>query len=172
MSLVIKRPASALAEMGDFVRNMHATSGLLPLIDQGVSLSEAEDAVMAYVREHVPEPRKAPLAGNSVGVDRLFISRDMLTLDAHLHYRVVDVSSIKELARRWFPRAYFSAPAKTGNHRALGDILDSINELRYYRQAIFTPHPGPDTGTARAFAAQYERTGETTAGFEGTSTDR
>jgi oligoribonuclease len=152
---VIKPPAAAIDQMSDYVREMHAHSGLLTRLDGGVSLAEAEEAVMTYIRSFVPEARKAPLAGNSVGMDRLFISRDMPELDAHLHYRVVDVSSIKELARRWYPKTYFSAPAKTGNHRALGDIQDSINELRYYRETVFVPAPGLDSESAKAAAARY-----------------
>ena len=111
--------------------------------------------VLDYVRSWVPEARKAPLAGNTVGTDRLFLTRDMPMLEGHLHYRVVDVSSIKELARRWYPRAYFAAPAKGGNHRALADIQESIEELRYYRAAVFVAPPGPDTETARGFAAEH-----------------
>lgn len=154
---IIIRPAdlSILDGMDDVVRDMHTSSGLLDLIPSGVSLAEAEGEVLAYVQQHVPEARKAPLAGSSVYVDRGFISRDMPGLDAHLHYRLVDVSSIKELARRWYPRAYFASPEKKGNHRALGDIRDSIGELRYYRDAVFVPAPGPDTDSARATAAEH-----------------
>lgn len=154
---IIIRPAdlSILDGMDDVVRDMHTSSGLLDLIPSGVSLAEAEAEVLAYVQQHVPEARKAPLAGSSVYVDRGFISRDMPGLDAHLHYRLVDVSSIKELARRWYPRAYFASPEKKGNHRALGDIRDSIGELRYYRDAVFVPAPGPDTDSARATAAEH-----------------
>ena len=154
---IIIRPAdlSILDGMDDVVRDMHTSSGLLDLIPSGVSLAEAEAEVLAYVQQHVPEARKAPLAGSSVYVDRGFISRDMPSLDAHLHYRLVDVSSIKELARRWYPRSYFASPEKKGNHRALGDIRDSIGELRYYRDAVFVPAPGPDTESARATAAEH-----------------
>ncbi len=155
IDIVIKPPAAALEQMEDVVKKMHTSSGLLKVLDAGVDLSTAEDAVLAYVRSFVPEPRKAPLAGNTVGTDRLFLSRDMPMLETHLHYRVVDVSSIKELARRWFPRAYFASPAKTGNHRALADIQESIEELRYYRSAVFVPSPGPDSETARALATQH-----------------
>jgi oligoribonuclease len=109
--------------------------------------------VLDYVKEYVPEPGRAPLAGNTVSTDRIFLAREMPELEAYLHYRIVDVSSIKELARRWYPRAYFASPSKTGNHRALGDILDSIDELRYYRASVFVPSPGPDSETARAIAA-------------------
>ena len=146
---------SILDGMDDVVRDMHTSSGLLDLIPSGVSLAEAEAEVLAYVQQHVPEARKAPLAGSSVYVDRGFISRDMPSLDAHLHYRLVDVSSIKELARRWYPRSYFASPEKKGNHRALGDIRDSIGELRYYRDAVFVHAPGPDTESARATAAEH-----------------
>jgi oligoribonuclease len=151
ISVVIKPPDTALDGMGEFVRNMHATSGLLPELASGVEMSEAEDLVLAYIKEHAPEGR-APLAGNTVGMDRMFLERDMPRLSAWLHYRVVDVSSIKELARRWYPRAYFQAPEKTGGHRALGDIQDSVRELRYYRQTIFVPPPGPDSDSARKAA--------------------
>ena len=160
VQVVIKPTAKALANMSELVTEMHTKSGLIHEFDSGRTLQEAEAIVMAYITEHVPDARKAPLAGNSVGMDRIFISRDMPALDAHLHYRVIDVSSIKELARRWYPRTYFAAPTKNGNHRALADIKDSINELRYYRQAIFTPAPGPDTEAARRIAAQFGEPGE------------
>ena len=159
VQVVIRPPDAALEQMPDIVRTMHTTSGLLDELPRGITLAEAEAQVLAYVREHVPDARKAQLAGNSVATDRGFIARDMAALDAHLHYRIVDVSSIKELARRWFPRAYYNAPTKHGGHRALGDILDSIEELKYYRDAVFVPLPGPDTDTARAIAATYQRAG-------------
>ena len=154
---IIIRPddLSILEDMDPVVVDMHTASGLLEVIPEGVSLAEAEQQVLAYVRQHVPEPRKAPLAGSSVYVDRGFLTRDMPELDAHLHYRLIDVSSIKEIARRWYPRAYFNSPEKKGNHRALGDIRESIAELRYYRDAIFVPPPGPDTESARAVAAGH-----------------
>ncbi|MCW2747538.1 MAG: oligoribonuclease [Nocardioidaceae bacterium] len=155
IDLVVKPPAEALDQMDDFVRNMHTSSGLLEELDGGMTLREAEEFVLDYIREHVPEPRKAPLAGNTVGTDRTFLARDMVELEQHLHYRVVDVSSIKELSRQWFPRAYFAAPSKSGNHRALADIQESIEELRYYRAAVFVPQPGPDSDTARALAEQF-----------------
>lgn len=139
VSAVIKPPDSALTGMDDFVTNMHRKSGLLPLIPEGVAVEAAEQLVLDYVRTHVPTPRKAPLAGSSVYVDRGFLARQMPTLDEHLHYRLIDVSSIKELAKRWQPRLYFKAPEKTGGHRALGDIQDSIEELRYYRTVMMTP---------------------------------
>lgn len=137
VSVVIKPPAQAWDQMSEFVRNMHVTSGLLPLVADGTDLPTATDIVLSYVRRHVPDARKAPLAGSSVYVDRGFLARDMPALDAHLHYRLVDVSSLKELVRRWYPKVYFNAPEKTGNHRALGDVMDSIAELRYYRSTVF-----------------------------------
>jgi oligoribonuclease len=155
VDLVIKPPAEAIDQMTDVVRRMHTSSGLLDELEAGLTIAEAQKQVLDYVREHVPEPGKAPLAGNTVGTDRLFLTRDMPQLESYLHYRIVDVSSIKELARRWYPRAYFASPAKAGNHRALADIRESIEELRYYRQAIFVPEPGPDSETARAIAAQH-----------------
>jgi oligoribonuclease len=154
VDLVIKPPAEALDQMDDFVRTMHEKSGLLEELDNGLTLEDAEQQVLAYVREHCAEGSRPPLAGNTVGTDRAFISRDMSDLDAFLHYRIVDVSSIKELSRRWFPRAYFAAPTKRGNHRALADIQESIEELRYYRAAIFVPSPGPESAEARALAQE------------------
>lgn len=152
-AVVIKPSASALASMGDFVRQMHESSGLLTELEHGVSLDEAEEAVLAYIAEHVPTAGQAPLAGNTIGTDRSFIARDMPRVDAHLHYRSVDVSSIKELVRRWFPRVYFNAPAKNGGHRALADILESIRELEYYRRVGFIAEPGPSSEDAQAVAA-------------------
>jgi oligoribonuclease len=113
-------------------------------------VGQAEEQVLEYIKQFVPEPRRAPLCGNTIATDRAFISRYMPMLDAHLHYRMIDVSSIKELARRWYPRAYYNAPAKNGGHRALADIKESINELRYYRATVLVPAPGPDTDAARA----------------------
>src|ERR1035438_6266636 len=124
-------------------------------VDQMVDVAGAQEQVLRYVRGHIAEPRKVPLCGNSIATDRTFIARDMPELDAFLHYRMVDVSSIKELARRWYPRAYFASPPKHGGHRALADIRESILELRYYREAIFVPPPGPDSATARQIAARY-----------------
>jgi oligoribonuclease len=155
VDLVIKPPAEAMEQMDDFVRSMHEKSGLITELDSGITLADAEEQVLSYVREHCTEGSRPPLAGNTVATDRAFISRDMTTLDAFLHYRIVDVSSIKELSRRWYPRAYFAAPAKRGNHRALADILESIEELRYYRAAIFVPPPGPDSAEARALAGEH-----------------
>ena len=160
IDVVVAPPAEELpgllAGMVDVVRKMHTDSGLLEELAGGIPMAEAEQRVMAYIREHVPEAGKAQLAGNSVGTDRGFLARDMPELEKYLHYRIVDVSSIKELARRWYPRVYFNSPKKTGNHRALGDIRDSIAELRYYRDAIFVPQPGPDSETARTLAGRIE----------------
>jgi oligoribonuclease len=153
VDLVIKPPQEALDTMPDVVRTMHTTSGLLDELAAGITLAEAEEQLLAAVRQYVPEVRKAPLCGNSIATDRGFIARDLPVLDDHLHYRMIDVSSIKELARRWYPRVYFASPAKKGGHRALADIQESIDELRYYREALFVPQPGPDTATARNIAA-------------------
>ncbi len=153
-SIVIAPSAAALEGMGDFVRDMHTSSGLLDELADGVSLADAEEAVLAYIAAHVPTAGQAPLAGNTIGTDRAFISRDMPRVDAHLHYRSVDVSSIKELVRRWFPRVYFNAPAKNGGHRALADILESIRELEYYRRIGFTAEPGPSSEAAQQVAAE------------------
>jgi oligoribonuclease len=155
VDVVIRPPAETLTRMRDVVRQMHTASGLLAELDRGVPLAQAEQTVLSYIRAWVPEPRKAPLAGNSVGTDRGFLARDMPALESHLHYRIIDVSSIKELARRWYPRAYFASPEKTGNHRALADIRESIRELRYYRAAVFVPRPGPDSDAARSIAAGF-----------------
>ena len=155
IDLIIKPSAEALEGMPEVVREMHTTSGLLAELPSGISVSEAGELVLGYVRGHVAEARKAPLCGNSIATDRWFIARDMPELDAYLHYRMVDVSSIKELVRRWFPRAYFASPAKHGGHRALADILESVQELRYYREAVFVPRPGPDSATAREIAARF-----------------
>jgi oligoribonuclease len=155
VDLVIKPPAEALAGMPEVVREMHTASGLLAELPSGIPVAEAGERVLSYVRGHVTEPKRAPLCGNSIATDRWFIARDMPELDAYLHYRMVDVSSIKELARRWFPRAYFASPVKHGGHRALADIKESVQELRYYRDALFVPQPGPDSATAREIAARY-----------------
>ncbi len=155
VEVVIRPPADALATMPDVVREMHTSSGLLSALPNGMSLAEAEELVLGYIRRYVPEARRAPLCGNSVGTDRGFIARDMPAVDAYLHYRIVDVSSVKELARRWYPRVYFSSPKKHGGHRALADIQESIAELRYYREAVFVPPPGPDSATAKAIAARH-----------------
>ncbi|MEX0429427.1 oligoribonuclease [Nocardioides sp. DS6] len=155
VDIVIKPPAEAITQMDDFVREMHTKSALLPELEHGVTLAEAEQQVMAYVLEHCAPESRPPLGGNTVATDRSFLARDMPGLEGFLHYRNVDVSSIKELARRWFPRAYFQAPAKRGNHRALADIQESIEELRYYREAVFVARPGPDSATAKAIAVRH-----------------
>ncbi|MEU7692935.1 MULTISPECIES: oligoribonuclease [Microbispora] len=152
VDVVIKPPAETLEQMSDVVREMHTASGLLQALSTGVTLAEAEAVVLDYIRSHVAEPKKAPLCGNSIATDRAFIARDMPQVDTFLHYRMVDVSSIKELARRWYPRVYFASPEKQGGHRALADITESIRELRYYRAAVFVPQPGPDSATAREVA--------------------
>jgi oligoribonuclease len=158
IDIVIKPPAEALEQMDDFVRNMHTSSGLLEELDSGTTLEDAEQQVLAYVRAHCPDGSRPPLAGNTVATDRAFLARDMPALEGFLHYRNVDVSSIKELSRHWYPRAYFNSPAKSGGHRALADIQESIEELRYYRAAVFVPEPGPDTETSREIAAKVQGT--------------
>jgi oligoribonuclease len=156
VSFVVRPPDLAILEgMDPIVVAMHTESGLLADIPGGAPLAQAGMAVLAYVQGHVPEARRAPLAGSSVYVDRGFLARHLPELDGHLHYRLVDVSTIKELARRWYPRAYYNAPAKTGGHRALADIRESIAELRYYRQTLFVPTPGPTSDEARAAATNH-----------------
>ncbi len=164
VDVIIKPPAEALVSMPEVVREMHTASGLLDELPSGVTLAEAQDIVLGYVRGHVGEPKKVPLCGNSIATDRWFIARDMPELDAYLHYRMVDVSSIKELARRWYPRAYFASPLKHGGHRALTDIRESVQELRYYREAVFVPRPGPDSATAREIAARFTEPSADAAG--------
>ncbi|HEX2299562.1 MAG TPA: oligoribonuclease [Pseudonocardiaceae bacterium] len=153
VDVVIHADDAMLDAMADVVREMHAKSGLTEAARRSpISIAEAEEQVLAYVRRWVPEPRSAPLAGNSVATDRAFISRDMVELDEYLHYRMVDVSSIKELCRRWYPRVYYAQPAKGLAHRALADIRESIRELAYYRRTLFVPEPGPSTEEAQAAA--------------------
>jgi oligoribonuclease len=167
IDLIIKPPAEALETMPDVVRDMHTTSGLLEELPGGISLAEAQELVLGYVRGHISEPRRVPLCGNSIATDRWFIARDMPELDAYLHYRMVDVSSIKELARRWYPRAYFASPAKHGGHRALADIKESVQELRYYRETVFVPQPGPDSATAREVAARLTQPSDSSGNGSG-----
>ena len=155
ISLVIKCNDDALQQMDDFVVNMHTESDLINEIPNGIALADAQAQVLAYVMQHVPEARKAPLAGSSVYTDRGFLAKYMPELDNHLRYRLVDVSSIKELVRRWYPRAYFALPEKHGNHRALGDIKESIAELRYYRDAVFIAAPGPDSTAAKEIGQRH-----------------
>jgi len=153
LDVLIKTEPDKLAGMEDVVREMHVASGLLDALGSATtSLEDAEQQALDYIHRFVPERRKAPLCGNSIATDRMFLARYMPRLDDHLHYRMVDVSSIKELARRWYPRVYFNSPAKSGGHRALADIIDSINELRYYRATVFVPLPGPDSDAAKAAA--------------------
>ncbi len=153
-TIVIKPDQDAFDNMNEFVTTMHRDSGLLDEIPNGVSVADAEYAVLEYILKFVPNEQRAPLAGNTIGTDRMFLAKYMPRVDRHLHYRSVDVSSIKELSRRWFPRVYMNAPAKSGGHRALADILESINELRYYRRAAFVPEPGPTTEQAQAISAE------------------
>jgi len=152
LTVVIRPTAAALEQMAEFVRGMHTTSGLLDELDGGVTLEQAEQLVLDYIVRFVPTAGAAPLAGNTIGTDRAFLARYMPRVDGHLHYRSVDVSSIKELSRHWFPRVYFNAPAKHGGHRALADIRESIRELEYYRAAAFVAAPGPTTEQAQAAA--------------------
>ncbi len=167
IDLVIKPPAEALDGMPEVVREMHTNSGLLAALPAGITLAEAQDLVLGYIRKYVPESRRVPLCGNSIATDRAFLARDMPELDAFLHYRMIDVSSVKELARRWYPRAYFASPEKHGGHRALADISESIRELQYYRQVIFVPLPGPDSATAREIAARIAGGGAGSVGADG-----
>ncbi|MEU4482442.1 MULTISPECIES: oligoribonuclease [Micromonospora] len=155
VDVVIHADEAALEAMPEIVRTMHGKSGLTEEVRRStVTLAEAEDMVLDYVASHVKDPRTAPLCGNSIATDRGFIARDMPRLDAHLHYRMIDVSSIKELCRRWYPRVYFGQPQKGLAHRALADIRESIRELEYYRRTVFVPLPGPDVESAKAIAAQ------------------
>ena len=147
--IVIKPDDAALANMNEFVTNMPCTSGLIEEISGGVSLAEAEERTLEYIKRFVPLERKAPLAGNTIGTDRMFLAKYMPQIDQYLHYRNVDVSSVKELSRRWYPRVFFQAPEKNGGHRALADILESIRELQYYREAVFVAEPGPSSDEAR-----------------------
>ena len=152
LQIVIKPSDKALANMGEFVTNMHTESGLINEIPSGISIDDAETKVLEYIGQWVTEPQTAPLAGNSIGTDRMFLNRQMPKFDSYLHYRNIDVSSIKELTRRWYPRVYFQMPKKTGNHRALADIKESIKELRYYRKTVLVELPGPDSESAKLSA--------------------
>ena len=155
VDVIIRPSQESLDQMVEFVHSMHEKSGLLEELASGTTLADAEEQVLAYIKEHCPDGSRPPLAGNTVATDRAFLARDMPGLESFLHYRIVDVSSIKELSRRWYPRAYFSAPTKRGNHRALADIQESIEELRYYREAVFVPQPGPDSAQAKEIAARH-----------------
>ena len=160
IDVVIGATAEQMTRMPDVVRDMHATSGLTDEVTaSSVTLEDAQQQVLAYIKQWVPEAKKAPLCGNSIATDRGFLTRDMPELDEWLHYRMVDVSSIKELARRWYPRAYFSSPKKGGGHRALADILESVQELKYYRAAMFVAQPGPTSEEAAQISAQVSGAG-------------
>lgn len=152
--IVISASDAAMANMGDFVTQMHTTSGLIEEIPNGATLEAATAQLLAYLKKHVPVPRAAPLAGNTIGTDRMFLAKYMPEVDQHLHYRNVDVSTLKELSRRWFPRVYFHSPDKDGGHRAKADILESIRELKYYRKAVLVPEPGPTSEELREVAAE------------------
>lgn len=155
IDIVVKPSDAPLAAMDEFVVNMHQASGLITEIPDGTTLADAQQQVLAYIQKYVPETGKAHLAGSSVYVDRGFLAKHMPELDSYLHYRLIDVSSIKELTRRWYPRVYFGSPEKTGNHRALADIRESIAELRYYRDAVFVAQPGPDSDAAKALGQSH-----------------
>jgi len=150
--VVIKPSAEALEQMNDFVRDMHATSGLLDQLESGLDLAEAEAQVLSYIQQFVPDAQSAPLAGNTIGTDRMFLQKYMPLVHEHLHYRNIDVSTIKELSKQWFPKAYYQSPDKNGGHRALADILESIRELAYYRSAVFVEAPGPATTELKAIS--------------------
>ncbi|MGO3146624.1 MAG: oligoribonuclease [Leucobacter sp.] len=173
--IVINPGEAALANMGEFVRDMHETSGLLPRIASGASLADAEVAVIAYVNRFIPEGRRPLVAGNTIGMDRRFIAKYMPTLEERLHYRSIDVSTIKELSRRWYTRAYYGSPEKRGGHRALADIAESIQELAYFRSTVMIEGPGPDTKASKAVAAAVSKQygaliyGETVTHNEATS---
>jgi oligoribonuclease len=155
LDLIISADDALLDGMDDVVKEMHAKSGLTDAVREAtLTVAEAEQELLAYVKRFVPERRTAPLCGNSIGTDRGFLSRDMPELDDHLHYRMVDVSSIKELARRWFPRVYFAQPPKGLAHRALADIIESVRELAYYRKTLFVPLPGPSSDQAQGAAGE------------------
>ena len=150
--VVIKPNSKALEQMNDFVRDMHATSGLLDQLEGGLDLAEAEAQVLGYIQQFVPDAQSAPLAGNTIGTDRMFLQKYMPRVHEHLHYRNIDVSTIKELSKQWFPKAYYQSPDKNGGHRALADILESIRELAYYRNAVFVDAPGPATTELKAIS--------------------
>ncbi len=150
--VVIKPSAAAVDHMGDFVREMHASSGLLDELEGGLSLQDAQKQVVEYIQRFVPEAQSAPLAGNTIGTDRMFLQKYMPDVHEYLHYRNIDVSTIKELSKQWFPKAYYQSPDKNGGHRALADILESIRELAYYRSAVFVDQPGPETKELKAIS--------------------
>jgi len=155
VDVVIKASPEQISGMNEFVTKMHTDSGLITEIPNGIAVSDAENLILKYLESSGVTAGKSPLAGNSVYVDRIFITRDMPKLSEYLHYRTIDVSSIKELTRRWYPKVYFNAPAKTGNHRALGDIKDSIAELSFYRKTVFVDQPGPESANIKQIAAEF-----------------
>ena len=158
VDIVVHAEDAVLDGMLDVVRGMHQKSGLTEQVRASeIGVAEAEDRLLSYIATHVPEPRSAPLCGNSIATDRGFLARDMPRLDAHLHYRMIDVSSIKELCRRWYPRTYYGQPAKGLAHRALADIKESIRELDFYRRTVFVPPPGLDVDAAKNVAAEVVR---------------
>ena len=155
VDVVIHADDALLDGMLEVVADMHRASGLTDAARAStVSVAEAEEMVMAYVTAHVKEPRTAPLCGNSIATDRGFLARHMPRFDQYLHYRMIDVSSIKELCRRWYPRTYYGQPGKGLAHRALADIRESIRELEFYRRTVFVAPPGPDVETAKGIAAE------------------
>lgn len=158
IDIIIKPEPGCLEQMDDFVRNMHSSSGLLADLENGIGVKDAAEQVLSYIKKYVPNPKSALLAGNSVGTDKMFLEAQMPAVIDHLHYRIVDVSSLKEMAKRWFPRSYYQAPKKTGGHRALGDIQDSIRELEYYRAVLFPKGDGPSSEECAAVASDISRT--------------
>ena len=158
IDVLITPPAEALEGMNDFVRQMHTSSGLLDELPSGTTMKDAQQQVLDYIRRFVPTPKKALLAGNSVGTDKMFLEANMPMVIDHLHYRLVDVSSIKELAKRWYRKAFEEAPVKHGGHRALADILESIQELEYYRRVLF-PHEPITREQAREVAREVVELG-------------
>jgi len=156
--VVIAQDPAALAQISDFVRDMHQSSGLWDEIPHGLPLADAEAKVLDYIQRFVPDAGVAPLAGNTIGTDRMFIQKDMPKVHQHLHYRNIDVSTIKELAKHWFPKSYFQSPGKNGGHRARADIMESLRELDYYRKAVFSDAPGPTTSEAKKTAEAVTET--------------
>jgi oligoribonuclease len=157
IDIVVKPTPGSVEQMNNFVRNMHTESGLITELDNGLELLEAQSLVLEYIQRFIPNAKEAPLAGNTIGTDRIFISKYLPKVDEHLHYRNIDVSSIKELSRRWYPRVYFQMPKKDGGHRALADILESIRELRYYRETVFVELPGPTSADAQLAAEKVTK---------------
>ena len=158
VDFVIKPIQKAVDHMNDFVRNMHTRSGLIKEWEHGLSLDEAQAKVVEYVKRFTPDGVKPLLAGNTIGSDKKFLDHYMPELMEHLHYRTIDVSTFKELARRWYPAVYLNRPPKNGGHRALADIIESLDELRYYRKAFMAPTPGPDEAEAKAIADDIKAT--------------